>query len=177
MSDNPPQYQFEFLPELGPERFAEISEGVDDPFEVKGLGLSWVTKEVYCTVREPGGRLVANAATAKIPVTVGGADFDVAGLGTVIVSPSRRGTGLARVAVNGIMDHARDVLGFDLALLFCLPTRVPVYERLGWTLVEDDVVVRQPDGEIVMPIPTMRKALREGTEWPEGALKLRSLPV
>ncbi|GLZ79119.1 hypothetical protein Afil01_39260 [Actinorhabdospora filicis] len=170
-------YTLELLPELGPERFAELTGHTVDPFETGRLGVTWMAKDVYFAVREPGGRLVAAAGVARVPVTAGGAELDIAGLGTVIVSPTERGRGLARVAVGGIMDHARDVLGLDLALLFCLPTRVPVYERLGWTLVEGEVTAHQPGGEIVMPARTMRRVLREGAEWPEGALALRSLPM
>lgn len=171
------EYTLEFMPKLGPERFAEISAGAEDPFETNGLELTWLDKEVYCAVRDAGGRLVATAGVARVPVTVGGTDVEVAGLGTVIVAATMRGKGLARVAVGGVMDHARDVLGLDLGLLFCLPTRVPVYDRLGWTLVEGEVTARQPGGDIVMPTRTMRKVLREGATWPEGALALRSLPM
>ncbi|HEY1179922.1 MAG TPA: GNAT family N-acetyltransferase [Phytomonospora sp.] len=165
----------ERIPELGPERFAEITGGLADPFETDGLGLQWAEKPVHYVARADG-RLVAHAGLVDVPLTVGGEDHVVGGLGTVIVSPTMRGRGLARLVVGAVMDHAR-AEGRDFGLLFCLESRVGLYTRLGWTLVDGEVTARQPAGDVVMPIRTMRITLRDDAAWPDGPVRLRSLPM
>lgn len=170
-----PAITVEQIPELGPERFAEITGGTADPFETDGLGLTWADKPVHYVARADG-RLVAHAGLVDVPLTVGGEDHVAGGLGTVIVSPMMRGHGLARLVVGAAMDHAR-AEGKDFGLLFCLDSRVGLYTKLGWTLIDDDVTARQPDGDVVMPIRTMRIALHENAAWPTGPVRLRSLPM
>ncbi|MEV0647257.1 GNAT family N-acetyltransferase [Phytomonospora sp. NPDC050363] len=171
-----PGLTVEQIPELGRERFDEITGGAQDPFETDFLGLVWADKDLHFVVRSEG-RLAAHAGLVVLPMTVGRERFDVAGLGTVIVSEKMRGHGLARMAVAAAVDHARDVLGVPFGLLFCLDSRVGLYRRLGWRLVEGDVTVGQPGGEVVMGIRTMWIPLRDGIEWPEGPVRLRALPM
>lgn len=173
MSDS--VFTVEPIAELGQERFDEISGGGEDPFETNGLGLKWADKTVRYVARSEG-RLVAHAGLVDVPVTVGGEDFVVGGLGTVIVSPTMRGRGLARLVVGAVMDHARGE-GRDFGLLFCLESRVGLYAKLGWHLIEDEVTAQQPDGEIVMPCKAMWTALDDGLTWPPGKVRLRSLPM
>ncbi|GIG69590.1 GNAT family N-acetyltransferase [Phytomonospora endophytica] len=170
-----PAITVERIPELGPERFAEITGGLDDPFETDGLGLQWAEKPVHYVARAEG-RLVAHAGLVDVPLTVGGEDHVAGGLGTVIVAAGMRGRGLARLVVGAAMDHAR-VEGKDFGILFCLESRVGLYARLGWTLVDGEVTARQSDGDVVMPIRTMWIGLRDGASWPAGPVRLRSLPM
>ena len=172
-----PVYTVELLADdtLGQERFDEINGDVHDPFETDGLGLKWADKKVHYVVRA-NGRLVAHAGLVDVPVTVGGRDFDTAGLGTVIVSAEHRGNGLARTVVGAAMEHARRE-GHAYGLLFCLESRVGLYERLGWRPVDGEVTVEQPEGPVVMSLRTMWLPLQEDAEWPAGAVRLRSLPM
>ncbi|MBC2878302.1 MULTISPECIES: GNAT family N-acetyltransferase [Streptomyces] len=153
----------------------EIFGDTPDPFGVGAVGMTWRPKDEHFGVRWDG-RLVAHAGLVDLPLTAGGVRMDVAGLGGVAVAPGMRGRGLARRVVSAAMDDARS-RGFSFGLLFCLPDRVGLYERLGWHPVADEVEVEQPDGPRVMPLRTLWTGLRAGAAWPPGPVRLHSLPM
>ncbi|GAA2425160.1 GNAT family N-acetyltransferase [Streptomyces macrosporus] len=163
------------LPEFTRADLDEISGGAEDPFEVSAFSLTWRPKEEHFGVRR-NGRLVAHAGLVTVPLTVGGVHTEAVGLGGVIVAPELRGRGVARAVVTAAVEHARG-LGPRFGLLFCLPDRVPVYERLGWRELAEDVVVEQPDGPVVVPTRRMWTPLRPGAHWPPGPVRLLSLPM
>ncbi|MGW1974382.1 GNAT family N-acetyltransferase [Streptomyces sp. NPDC001889] len=163
------------LPHYTETELAEITGGAGDPFGTNGLGLAWRPKDVHFGVRQ-GGRLVAHAGWAEVTMRVGDARLRLGGLGGVIVAPAFRGRGLARLVVAAAVEHTRDT-GADFGLLFCLPERVPVYERLGWRLLDDEVRVEQPGGPVRMPIPAMWIPPRDTDAWPPGPARLLTLPV
>ncbi|MES5819456.1 GNAT family N-acetyltransferase [Streptomyces sp. RG80] len=132
-------------------------------------------KDVHFGVRSEG-RLVAHAGLVEVDVEVGERRLRVAGLGGVVVAPGMRGHGLARLVVDTAVAHARGT-GAEFGLLFCLPDRVPLYERLGWRVLPGGMRVEQPGGVIDHPLRTMWTPLAEGAAWPEGAARLRSLPM
>ncbi len=153
----------------------EVSGGAVDPSGVAETGLTWLDKEVHFGVRRQG-RLVAHAGLVRVPLSVGAARLQVAGLGGVVVAPDLRGQGLARLVVTAAMEHARS-LGIQFGLLFCWPDLIPLYERLGWRVLGDDLQVEQPDGPVTMPLQAMWTSLVEGAEFPGGQARLLSLPM
>ncbi|WP_330335578.1 GNAT family N-acetyltransferase (plasmid) [Streptomyces sp. NBC_00536] len=162
------------------ERYAEaelreiLGDG-GDPFGVADVGLSWLAKEVHFGVRLDG-RLVAHAGLLRLPVVVGGVRGEVVGVGGVAVAADVRGQGLARRVVAAALEHA-GTLGPRHGLLFCREALVPLYERLGWRVVGEDVHVEQGDGTVLMPLRTMVISLGEATEWPGGGVRLLSFPM
>ncbi|WP_327411679.1 GNAT family N-acetyltransferase [Streptomyces sp. NBC_01233] len=153
----------------------EILGGGPDPFGVADAGLTWLAKEHHFGVRQ-GDRLVAHAGLLRLPLSIGGVDTEVMGVGGVAVAPDVRGRGLARVVLSAALDHARTT-GLQHALLFCRPPLVPLYRRLGWCTLEQDVHVEQPGGTVTMPLRTMTTPLRADAHWPDGPVHLRSLPM
>jgi len=119
---------------------------------------------------------VAHAGLLVLPVSVGGTDTEVVGVGGVAVAPDLRGNGLARLVVTAALDHAR-TLGPEYGLLFCRQPLVPLYQRLGWRALEQDVHVEQHEGPVLMPLRTMWMPLHEGANWPTGAVRLLSFPM
>ncbi|MFJ2738691.1 GNAT family N-acetyltransferase [Streptomyces sp. NPDC087440] len=166
------------LPQYTRADLIQMLGDADDPFGVADTGLTWLPKEDHFgLVRDEDSRLVAHAGLRRLPLSVGGADFDVVGVGGVAVAPDVRGRGLARRIVGAALDHAR-TQGPRHALLFCRPPIVGLYERLGWREVRYAVRVEQPEGAVaVMPLHTMWTPLAEGAEWPEGEVRVRSLPM
>ncbi|GAA1400149.1 hypothetical protein GCM10009639_40780 [Kitasatospora putterlickiae] len=156
---------------------AEIFGDTQDAFGVAALGITWRPKEHHVGIlAEPDGRLVAHAGLVVLPVSVGGRRTDAVGLGGVAVAADRRGQGLARAVVDGALARARE-LGPRLAFLFCRPEVAGLYTRLGWRPLEAPVEVEQPAGPVVMPLRTLWFPLHEGARWPEGAVRLHSLPM
>ncbi|WP_338120052.1 GNAT family N-acetyltransferase [Streptomyces sporangiiformans] len=153
----------------------EITGGAVDPSRVAATGLTWLDKDVHFGIKLLG-RLVAHAGLVQVPLSVGAVRLQVAGLGGVIVAPGLRGQGLARLVATAAMEHAHG-LGIERGLLFCWPDLIPLYERLGWQVLPDDVLVQQPDGPVRMPLRAMWTPLVDGAEWPAGQARLLSLPM
>ncbi|MGW0909617.1 GNAT family N-acetyltransferase [Streptomyces sp. NPDC002853] len=155
---------------------SEILGGGGDPFGVAETGLTWLPKEEHFGVRL-GERLVAHAGLLRLPVAVGDLRTDVVGVGGVAVAPDVRGRGLARLVLGAALDHARTI-GPQYALLFCRPPLVPLYQRLGWHPIDEDVLVEQPEDRLVtMPLRTMVTPLRDNAYWPAEPVRLFSLPM
>ncbi|KQV13700.1 GNAT family N-acetyltransferase [Kitasatospora sp. Root107] len=154
---------------------AEILGDTTDAFGVAHLGLTWLPKEEHFGIRLDG-RLVAHTGLLRLPIAIGELETEVMGVGGVAVAADLRGRGLARAVVGAALEHARTA-GPPYGLLFCRPQIAPVYRRLGWQPVAGEVEVEQPGGVVVMPLCTMWTPLREGVEWPAGAVRLRSLPM
>ncbi|WP_371622296.1 GNAT family N-acetyltransferase [Streptomyces sp. NBC_01116] len=153
----------------------EIIGDSADPFGVADAGLTWLPKDDHFGIRQKG-RLVAHAGLLRLPLSIGGAGTQVVGVGGVAVAPDLRGRGLARLVVSAAVDHAR-TMGPQYGLLFCRPPLVPLYQRLGWRTVEQDVHVEQPEGPVIMPLRTMWTPLCDGANWPAGEVRLLSLPM
>lgn len=154
----------------------EILGNSDDPFGVASTGLTWLPKEEHFGIRH-GDRLVAHAGLLRLPVAIGDAETQVVGVGGVAVAPGMQGQGLARLVVTAALEHAR-TMGPQHALLFCRPPLVPLYQRLGWHLLDTHVLVEQPEDRLVaMPLRTMVTPLLDGARWPPGPVRLLSLPM
>ncbi|MEU2236784.1 GNAT family N-acetyltransferase [Streptomyces vietnamensis] len=153
----------------------EILGDSADPFGVADAGLTWLPKKEHFGIRR-NGRLVAHAGLLLLPLSIDGVGTQAVGVGGVAVAPDLRGHGLARAVVSAALDHARE-MGPRYGLLFCRPPLVPLYRRLGWRTVEQDVHVEQPEGPVIMPLRTMWTPLREDASWPPGEVRLLSLPM
>ncbi|MGW3075937.1 MULTISPECIES: GNAT family N-acetyltransferase [unclassified Kitasatospora] len=148
-----------------------------DPYGVAYTGLTFRPKEIHFGIRAADGRLVAHAGLVPLPLTAGGTDLTVMGVGGVCVAPDRRRGGLAQAVVGAALDHAR-TLGHRYALLFCRPPLAAFYRGLGFREVVRGVTVEQPEGRLAeMPLRTMWAPLVAGAGWPEGPVRLRSLPM
>jgi hypothetical protein len=66
--------------------------------------------------------------------------------------------------------------GPEIALLFCQPDRVGLYQRHGFARVTEPVQVEQPTGIVDMPMETMSRALRPGATLTPGPIKVPGLP-
>ncbi|MFF2081361.1 GNAT family N-acetyltransferase [Kitasatospora sp. NPDC058162] len=149
----------------------------EDPYGVAYTGLTFQSKDVHFGIRAADGRLVAHTGLLPLPLTVGGTDLEAMGVGGVCVAAERRGEGLAQAVVGAALDHGR-ALGFRYALLFCRPPLAAFYRGLGFREVAEEVTVEQPEGRLaVMPLRTMWRPLAQGAGWPEGPVRLRSLPM
>lgn len=155
---------------------AEILGDGADPFGVAEVGFTWRSKDEHFGIRLDDGRLLAHTGLVRIPLVIGAARTQVVGVGGVAVAPDVRGRGLARAVVSAALDHAR-TMGPHHALLFCRPPLVALYQLLGWRTLDQDVLVEQPDGPALMPLRSLWTPLREGANWPAGAVRLLSLPM
>ncbi|HEY5318793.1 MAG TPA: GNAT family N-acetyltransferase [Solirubrobacteraceae bacterium] len=164
--------------EFGPltqELRAELEGDEEDPFDIAGVALQFRPKERHVALRDGDGRLIASTGMLVVEAEVGDQRIPIVGLGGVIVNSEHRGRGLARRVVRAALERGR-AMGPSFALLFCLPSRAGLYERLGFETLPPPVTVEQPAGIEEMPLGAMWHALAAGAEWPAGPVALRSLP-
>src|SRR5437588_5067273 len=161
---------------LTPEDWVDLEDGEREPFGPVGARLQWRAKDRHIGLRAENGRLVAVAGVVLAGVEVEGAEsFEVAGLGSLIVTRSVRGRGLMARVVDPLLRLA-ERMGPDRAMIFCRPDLVPLYERMAFVQIKAPVWVDQPVGRIEMPLASMWRALREGAQWPPGRVDVRGLP-
>lgn len=174
----PPRDELEVVEfgDLDDEQRAQLEGDEHDPFDAAAVELEFRGKERHVALAD-AGRLVASAGLTRAQVEVAGERFEVAGIGGVIVAASRRGEGLARRVVELALDRAAAADGSpQFALLFCHPDRSGLYDRLGFSVIEEPVRVGQPGGFATMTQLAMWRALRGGAEWPPGPVTVHGLP-
>jgi predicted N-acetyltransferase YhbS len=155
-------------------QYAELEGDEQNPFDVDGK-LQWSEGRRHVALAEPDGRLVAATAISSAAATVDGLTLPLLGIGGVIVRAERRGEGLARAIVLAALEQPVDN-GARHALLFCWPDRAGLYTRLGFTTVEDQVTIAQPNGRVTMHMQTMWRGLTPAATWPPGPVALEGLP-
>lgn len=154
----------------------ELIAGEQEPFGGIGEQLVWREKTRNIGVREDDGRLVAAAGAVPAEVRVGAEpSFQVAGLGGLIVTPSARGRGLARLLALRLLEIAGE-LEAERAMLFCRPELTAFYAQLGFVTIEARVWVDQTEGRVEMPMPAMWSALGSDVGWPPGRVDLLGEP-
>jgi len=145
----------------------------DDIFGASSLNLHWRPKDAHFLLYVDG-TAVSHVGVLKHVVSVDGEPVIVGGVGGVVTVPEEQKRGHARE----LMQHATRLLKewrVDAGLLFCLKRIVPYYELQGWRVVEQPVLIKQPAGEITSPLEVMVLTFG-GRLWPDGKVKLNSLP-
>ena len=153
----------------------ELEGDEQDPFDTRGITLEYRPKDQHIGLQDDLGRLVASTGLVVVEAEVARHRFPVVGLGGVIVKAEYRGRGLAREVVRAALAKATS-LGPAFAILFCHEDRAGLYRKLGFTVLSEQAIVRQPDGQAVMPQQTMWRSLQPDTQWPPGKLIVHSLP-
>lgn len=166
--------------ELGPLSLAEwigLTGREPDAFGDHSAGVVWRPKDRHVGVRDEDGKLAAVGGVTVGSVRVaGGEPFEVVGFGGLIVRRDFRGSGLMTPLMDRMVTLGAE-MGPDHALIFCERRLLPVYAGRGYSPIDDDVRVDQPDGRITMPIPALWRPIRPGVEpWPPGVVEVDGLP-
>jgi GNAT superfamily N-acetyltransferase len=121
-------------------------------------------------------RLVRHVGIMERTIEVGGQPVHVAGIRSVMTLPSHQGKGYASQAMARAAEYvAESMPQAEHGLLCCLDIRVPLYSRLGWSVIPDRTIYEQPEGPTVCPVNVMVKPFR-GRPWPGGEVNLKGLP-
>lgn len=136
--------------------------------------LAWREKDLHFLLYADG-ELVSHAAVLKHEVKVNAGPVIVGGVGGVVTVPEAQGRGFARRLVRHADEFLEREWKVAAGLLFCRPELMPLYESLGWQAVESEVLIEQPSGKIVSPMPVMVFPFG-GRKWPSGSIDLQSLP-
>jgi len=164
------------LDSFGSEDWNALIDGEQEAWGGTGEGLHWQDKDRHMGIRSESGGLLAAGGLAVASVQVPGSpEFEVVGVGGVIVHRSVRRRGLATRLLGGLLALAA-TMGPDRAMLFCRPELLAFYERLGFREIKAPVRAQQPGGEIEMPMRSAWLPLLGSPVWPEGPVTVRGLP-
>ena len=143
-------------------------------FGIEDAGYRWRPK-LYHFITEEGGRPLSHVGVLKTTVRAGGREVTVGGVGAVVTVPEAQGRHLVHDAMRQAAAFICHELGAEFGMLFCLPRLAPFYARQGWRLVEAEVEIEQPDGDIPWPYHIMVLPCGE-RPWPEGRVEVGGLP-
>jgi len=164
------------LQDVGAAAWDAVVDGEEQPWGPDGASFTWAPKTRHVGVLDDDGRPLALAGVAPARIRAGGGEpFEVAGIGGVIVTRTRRGQGLARLVIEAILQIAGE-LGPSRAMLFCREPLMPLYARFGFREIAGEVSAEQPGGRTVVPMRAMWKPLAEGVPWPEGTVEVLGEP-
>lgn len=161
---------FQSLPDAERKALFEWGENI---FETPP-DIQWRNKDWHFVLYEDGAPR-AHAGVLRHEIALDGRPTAVGGLGGVVTVPEAQHRGLAKVVVGRAMEFMRDDLKTAFGLLFCLPSRVPLYRSLGWQVVEPGVLIHHAGGKIASPLPVMILPFGE-ERWPAERVDLGSLP-
>jgi GNAT superfamily N-acetyltransferase len=121
------------------------------------------------------GQVIGHVAVVVRTVSVGPGRVPVrsAGIQSFFVRPEYRGRGLSDKIMAQAMAEAEQ-RQLDAGLLFCVPEYEPVYERMGWTRIDANFLMRNDEGKAV-PIPGKNMAMvypLNEKEFPIGEIDL-----
>jgi predicted GNAT family N-acyltransferase len=153
----------------------QLIDGEEDPYGVADDPTKWSEKTHHATLRDGGGRLIAAVGLVVADVTAGGEAFSVVGIGAVFVTWEHRGHGHLRPVLEDALEWAA-TFGPERAMLWCSDKNVALYARFGFEQITAPVTVDQPGGETHLLMGAMWRPLREGVAWPEGDVRVLSLP-
>ena len=119
--------------------------------------------------------MVGRLGIIERKVTVCEHSLNTAGISGVVTRPEFWNNGIASHMLKNAVDYSTRALGINFGLLLCRDEVAPVYEKLGWKVVDGPTTFSQPNGKMIYPRLTM--VLECGTEqWPTGAIDLCGLP-
>ena len=145
-----------------------------DLFGSEHLHLEWRPKDWHALCYE-GTQLVSVTGVLKHEVLVKNRPVTVGGVGGVVTVPGAQRHGHATALLRCAAGFIHEELAARFGMLFCREAMVPFYERLGWVVVLDRVLIDQPSGSIQSPLAVMTLSCQK-EHWPEGEVKLCSQP-
>jgi predicted N-acetyltransferase YhbS len=167
-------FRLEIKPELSDHDRKQLFGWAPDIFGVAKLPFEWRLKDLHFIAYD-GALAVSHVGTVSHTVEVNGQPVIVCGVGGVTTRPEYQGRGLAGGLLEEALSYGRQTDGAAFGFLHCFPRLVPYYERHGWHALESPVLVKQPQGETLLPVRTMVHPLTTG-EWPAGTVRVLSLP-
>ncbi|MGL4943951.1 MAG: GNAT family N-acetyltransferase [Thermoguttaceae bacterium] len=114
------------------------------------------------------------AVVSRVITTTWNWRYRVASVQGVSVTESARHRGLGKTLLARAIDEAR-TRGFAFAILYCQESLVPYYQRLGWTLADDSMIMRNSrDQPIAMRSNCPMYFTLAETQFPEGPIDIHS---
>lgn len=138
------------------------------------FGTQWAGADWTVMVWEDDD-LVSNVHIIERNALVGGQPVRLGGIGNIATKVEWRGRGYSSAAMKVAQDFLAESLQVDFGLMTCFAWLVEYYEKMGWKIVADHLVMDQPDGKRTLNYPVLVLPVVK-TDWPVGEINLCGLP-
>ena len=138
------------------------------------MGTKWANADWTVMVWEED-ELVSNVHIIERNALVGGHPVRLGGIGNIATKVEWRGRGYSSSAMKVAQEFLINTLKVDFGLMTCFAWLVEYYEKMGWKIVADHLIMEQADGRKtlnypVLVLPVIKKDL------PDGEIDLCGLP-
>ncbi len=137
-------------------------------------GMHWADPDWAVMVWE-GEELVSNVHIIERVIRAGRKKIRVGGIGNISTKVEWRKRGYASAALKTAMDFLADPLKVEFGLMTATVTVKPIYEKMGWKMVADSLLMEQPDGRKTFDYPVLVLPVA-AQDWPEGEIDVCGLP-
>lgn len=137
-------------------------------------GTKWAVADWTVMVWEDE-ELVTNIHIIERTAKAGDQTVKVGGIGNVATKVEWRKRGYATQALQMAVDFLFNPLKVDFGLMIATEKMIPSYEKRGWKVVAQSMLIEQPDGKQAFNIPVMMLPVLK-TKWPRGEIDLCGLP-
>jgi predicted acetyltransferase len=137
-------------------------------------GIKWASADWTVMVWEDE-ELVSNVHIIERLAQVDRKTVRLGGIGNVATKVEWRKRGYASAALKVAQEFLADPLKVDFGLMICTEPMIPYYEKMGWKLVAQSLMMEQSDGKKALNYPVMVLPVSK-ENWPEGMIDLYGLP-
>lgn len=152
----------------------EIEEVGHLAFTGPGDEIDWSSPEWY-VLGKMKGRVVSVVGILKRRIQVGEIPLDIGGISGVATHPDHQKQGFGSVLLRRAAEFIHQDLHIDFGLLVCAPDTVTFYSKLGWQIVEDEMIFEFQGTKHTFTGKTMVLPLGE-RPWPKGTIDLCGPP-
>lgn len=137
-------------------------------------GTKWARPDWAVMVWEDDD-MVSNIHIIVRTANVGKEQVKLGGIGNIATKVEWRQRGYAGAALKVAQDFLREPLQVDFGLMIATQEMISHYEKVGWSVVADSMIIDQPDGQTKLNYPTMVLPVCK-QNWPIGPIDLCGLP-
>jgi predicted acetyltransferase len=137
-------------------------------------GTKWANADWTVMVWEDED-LVTNIHIIERTIRVGDQEVKLGGIGNVATKVEWRKRGYAAEALKVAVDFLHDPQKVDFGLMIATEKMIPSYEKRGWKVVAQSMLIEQPEGMQTFRIPVMALSVLK-QDWPQGEINLCGLP-
>ncbi len=137
-------------------------------------GMRWTDPDWAVMVWEDE-ELVSNVHIIERVIRVGSRKVRVGGIGNISTKVEWRKRGYASAALKTAMEFLANPLQVEFGLMTATETVKPIYEKMGWKMVADTLMMEQPEGKAPYNYPVLVLPVA-AREWPAGSIDLCGLP-
>jgi predicted acetyltransferase len=148
--------------------FTQDGEEDDDSIE-------WSMSSTWYALGRLEGRLVSLIGVLNRTISVAGQSLVIAGIGGVATHPDFQRRGFAASLLQAAAGQMRRLGGYDFAMLYCSPEKIPYYAKSGFRQVLNRIYILQhgqrvlfEDHQMVLPL--------SGKPWPDGDVDVNGPP-